>query len=84
VLVCEQSGEAAIVDAPRWSRWFAAWTRSAARHQGALDPPSLDHSGANPELAKCYDAPVFGHVSDANRIPGFTDGLRKATRSSRT
>jgi hydroxyacylglutathione hydrolase len=34
-----------------------------------------DHSGANPELAKRYDAPVFGHTSEAQRIPGFTDGV---------
>ena len=30
---------------------------------------------ANPELAKRYDVPVIGHVSDSGRIPGFTDGV---------
>jgi hydroxyacylglutathione hydrolase len=36
-----------------------------------------DHSQANPELAKRYEAPVYGHVSDAKRIPGFTQGLEE-------
>jgi hydroxyacylglutathione hydrolase len=36
-----------------------------------------DHSAANPELAKRWDVPVFGHVSDARRLPGFTDGLEE-------
>jgi hydroxyacylglutathione hydrolase len=35
-----------------------------------------DHSGANPELAEHFgSAPVFGHSTDSDRIPGFTDGL---------
>ena len=36
-----------------------------------------DHSAANPVLAERYGAPVFGHSSDAKRIPGFTDGLEE-------
>jgi hydroxyacylglutathione hydrolase len=36
-----------------------------------------DHSAANPELAKRYGAPVYGHASDADRIPGFTHGLEE-------
>jgi hydroxyacylglutathione hydrolase len=42
----------------------------------------FDHSAANPDLAKRYDAPVFGHVSDADRIPGFTDGLEEGDEIS--
>jgi hydroxyacylglutathione hydrolase len=37
----------------------------------------FDHSAANPELAKRYDAPVFGHASDAGRLPGLTDALEE-------
>ncbi|HXV37399.1 MAG TPA: hydroxyacylglutathione hydrolase, partial [Myxococcota bacterium] len=40
----------------------------------------LDHSAANPELAKRYDAPVFGHASDSGRLPGLTDGLEEGDR----
>ena len=36
-----------------------------------------DHSTANPELAKRYGAPVFGHASDRDRLPGFTHGLEE-------
>jgi len=37
----------------------------------------LDHSGANPDLARRYGVPVYGHVSDSERIPGFTNGLEE-------
>ena len=36
-----------------------------------------DHSQANPELAKRWNAPVYGHKSDAGRLPGFTNGLEE-------
>jgi hydroxyacylglutathione hydrolase len=36
-----------------------------------------DHSMANPELAKRYGAPVYGHVSDRERLPGFSHGLEE-------
>jgi hydroxyacylglutathione hydrolase len=32
---------------------------------------------ANPELAEKWGAPVFGHASDAGRLPGLTDGLEE-------
>ena len=37
----------------------------------------LDHSAANPDLAKLWGAPVFGHSGDADRLPGFTDALEE-------
>jgi hydroxyacylglutathione hydrolase len=36
-----------------------------------------DHSMANPALAKRYGAPVYGHASDAGRLPGFSHGLEE-------
>jgi hydroxyacylglutathione hydrolase len=39
-----------------------------------------DHSAANPELARRYGAPVFGHASDRARLPGFTHGLEEGDR----
>jgi hydroxyacylglutathione hydrolase len=78
LLICEQSGEAAIVDAPeaapverRVERLGARVTRVLSTHHHP------DHSAANPALAKRYDAPVYGHHSDAKRIPGFTNGLEE-------
>jgi hydroxyacylglutathione hydrolase len=78
LLVCEKTGEAAVVDAPE-----AAPVERRARKLGVRVAKVLsthhhpDHSAANPELAKRYDAPVYGHVSDAKRIPGFTHGLEE-------
>jgi hydroxyacylglutathione hydrolase len=78
LLVCERSGDAAVVDAPeaapverRVEKLGARVTRVLSTHHHP------DHSQANPELAKRYDAPVYGHVSDAKRIPGFTHGLEE-------
>jgi len=79
VLVCDQTGEAAIVDAPeieplvkRVDALGCKVTRILSTHHHP------DHSAANPALAKKYGAPVYGHVSDGNRIPGFTDGLTES------
>jgi hydroxyacylglutathione hydrolase len=78
VLVCEQTGEAAIVDAPEVQPLVQRVDALGCRVTKVLSTHHhLDHSGANPELAKRYDAPVFGHASDASRIPGFTDGLEE-------
>jgi hydroxyacylglutathione hydrolase len=78
LLICEKSGEAAVVDAPeagpveqRVEKLGARVTQVLSTHHHA------DHSAANPELAKRYDAPVYGHSSDAKRIPGFTNGLEE-------
>ena len=38
-----------------------------------------DHSMANPELAKRFGAPVFGHARTRGRLPGFSDGSKRAT-----
>jgi hydroxyacylglutathione hydrolase len=78
LVVCEDTGEAAVVDAPeaepvlrRVDALGVNVTKVLSTHH------HFDHSAANPELAKRWDAPVFGHVSDAERIPGFTDGLEE-------
>jgi hydroxyacylglutathione hydrolase len=78
LLLCEKTGDAAVVDAPE-----AEPVLRRARQLGVRVTKILsthhhpDHSAANPELAKRYDAPVYGHVSDAKRIPGFTTGLEE-------
>jgi hydroxyacylglutathione hydrolase len=76
LVACEQTGEAAIIDAPeagpvirRVDALGCNVTKLLSTHHHA------DHTGANPELAARYDAPVFGHSSEAGRIPGFTDGI---------
>ncbi len=81
LLVCEESGEAAIVDAPEADPVIRRVEQLDCRVAKVLSTHHhFDHSAANPELAKRYDAPVFGHVSDAARIPGFSDGLEEGDR----
>jgi hydroxyacylglutathione hydrolase len=78
LLVCEASGEAAIVDAPEAEPLVRRVDALGCRVTKILSTHHhWDHSGANPDLVKRYGAPVFGHVSDAERIPGFTDGLEE-------
>jgi len=78
LLVCEDTNEAAVVDAPevvpvtrRVDALGCRVTKVLSTHHHP------DHSAANPELSRRYAAPVFGHVSDARRIPGFSDGLEE-------
>ena len=76
LLVCEQSGEAAVVDAPELAPVVKRVEASGARVTKILSTHHHpDHAAANPELAKKYGAPVFGHRSDADRLAGFTHGL---------
>jgi hydroxyacylglutathione hydrolase len=78
LVVCEASGEAAVVDAPEAEPVLRRVDELGCRVTKVLSTHHhFDHSAANPELAKRFDAPVFGHVSDAERIPGFSDGLEE-------
>jgi len=76
LLVCGVTQQAAIVDAPEEAPVVAAVDRSGARVTKVLSTHHHpDHSMANPALAARYGVPVIGHVSDADRLPGFTDGV---------
>lgn len=81
LVIDEETNEAAVIDAPeadpvarRVSALGVRVTKVLSTHH------HLDHSAANPELARRYGAPVFGHASDSARIPGFTDGLEEGDR----
>jgi hydroxyacylglutathione hydrolase len=76
LLLCEESGEAAVVDAPeadpvvrRVEAIGAQVTKILSTHHHP------DHSMANPALAELWSAPVYGHASDRDRLPGFSHGL---------
>jgi len=78
LLLCEESGEAAVVDAPeaepvakRAAVLGARVTKILSTHHHP------DHAMANPDLARRWGAPVFGHVSDRERLAGFTNGLEE-------
>ena len=68
LLVCEATGEAAVVDAPEAGPVLRRVEQVGARVTKILSTHHHpDHSAANPELAKRFDAPVFGHASDSRR-----------------
>jgi hydroxyacylglutathione hydrolase len=78
LLVCDATGEAAVVDAPEAEPVFRRVDALGCRVAKVLSTHHHpDHSAANPELAKRYGAPVFAHASDAARVPGFTEGLEE-------
>ncbi|MDJ0865819.1 MAG: hydroxyacylglutathione hydrolase [Myxococcota bacterium] len=81
LLICDETGDAAVVDAPEVDPVVRRVEETGARVRQILSTHHHpDHSMANPELAKRYDAPVLGHASDANRLPGFTTGLEEGDR----
>jgi hydroxyacylglutathione hydrolase len=78
VIACEDTGEAAIIDAPESEPVVKRVDALGVRVTKVLSTHHhFDHTAANPDLAKRYGAPVYGHVSDEGRIPGFTDGLEE-------
>ncbi len=76
LVICEATREAAVIDAPEAEPVIRRVEETGAKVTKILSTHHHpDHSMANPELAKRYGVPVIGHVSDAKRIPGFTDGV---------
>jgi hydroxyacylglutathione hydrolase len=78
LLVCDETNEAAIVDAPELEPVVARVEASGANVTKILSTHHHpDHSMANPQLAEKYGAPVYGHASDEGRLPGLTHGLEE-------
>jgi hydroxyacylglutathione hydrolase len=81
LLVCDETNEAAIVDAPELDPVVARVAQTGAKVKLILSTHHHpDHSMANPELAARFGAPVYGHVSDAGRMPGMTKGVDEGDR----
>ena len=78
LIVCDETGEAAVVDAPEFEPVVRRVDALGVKVKKILSTHHHpDHSAANPKLAERYGAPVFGHASDAGRLPGLTDGLEE-------
>src|SRR5262245_787507 len=76
LIIDEATREAAVVDAPEAAPVVERIEKLGVRLTKVLSTHHHpDHSAANPELAARYGVPVFGHQSDARRLPGFSDGL---------
>lgn len=74
--ICDETNHAAIVDAPEVDPVVERVAQTGALVKLVLSTHHHpDHSMANPELAARYGIPVYGHVSDASRMPGMTKGV---------
>ena len=78
LLICDETGEASVVDVPEAGPVLKRIEASGAKITKILSTHHhFDHSAANPDLAKRFDVPVYGHASDSGRLPGQTDGLEE-------
>ncbi len=77
LLVCDETNEAAVVDAPEAEPVKKAVAASGAHVTKILSTHHHpDHALANPELAAFFGGvPVIGHVSDDGRLAGMTQGV---------
>ena len=76
LLICDETNDAAIVDAPEEDPVVARVDMTGAQVKLILSTHHhFDHSMANPQLAERYGAPVYGHTSDTERLPGQTKGI---------
>ena len=76
LVICDETREAAIIDAPEEEPVVKRVDATGARVKLILSTHHhFDHSMANPQLALRYGVPVYGHVSDAERLPGMTKGV---------
>ncbi len=76
LVICDETSEAAIIDAPEEDPVVARVDATGARVKLILSTHHhFDHSMANPQLAERYGVPVYGHKSDAERLPGMTRGV---------
>ena len=76
LVICDETHDAAIVDAPEEDPVVTRVNATGARVKLILSTHHhFDHSMANPQLAERYGVPVYGHTSDAERLPGQTKGV---------
>ena len=77
LVVCDATREAAVIDAPEAQPVIDRVEQTGARvTQIWSTHHHPDHAMANSKLAAHFGGvPVMGHVSDADRLEGFTRGL---------
>jgi hydroxyacylglutathione hydrolase len=76
LVICEETRAGAVIDAPEAAPVIRRVEETGARVEKILSTHHHpDHAMANPELAKHFDVPVYGHVSDSGRLAGFSQGV---------
>lgn len=76
LVICDETRAAAIIDAPEEDPVVARVEATGAQVKLILSTHHhFDHSMANPQLAERYGVPVYGHTSDAERLPAQTNGI---------
>jgi len=76
LVICDETRDAAIIDAPAEDPVVARVEATGAQVKLILSTHHhFDHSMANPQLAERYGVPVYGHTSDAERLPAQTNGI---------
>jgi hydroxyacylglutathione hydrolase len=76
LVICDETRDAAIIDAPEEDPVVARVEATGATVKLILSTHHhFDHSMANPQLAERYGVPVYGHTSDAERLPAQTNGI---------
>jgi hydroxyacylglutathione hydrolase len=79
--ICDETGSAAIIDAPEVDPVVRRVKATDATVECILSTHHHpDHAMANPALAERFGVPVYGHVSDAERLPGMTHGVDEGDR----
>lgn len=78
LLVCEETGQAGVVDPSEAAPVEAALAKAGVKLVAILNTHHhWDHTGGNKELvAKHPGLKVYAHASDKGRIDGLTDGLQ--------
>lgn len=75
-LIATDDGQAAVVDASEAEPVRAALAREGLRAAAIWTTHHhMDHVGGNEELARALGIEVVAHVSDEERVPGFTRGV---------
>jgi len=76
LVVCEDTGEAAIVDPSEGEPVLERIARENVHLSAILNTHHhRDHTGGNPTLLARHQARVYGHRNDQGRIPGLTNPL---------
>ena len=69
ILICPNSGQSAIVDAPADAAKFAEPLKGTKPQYILITHNHMDHTGALAELKSTFKIPVAAHADDAARLP---------------